>query len=200
MCAENNMQVCNFTTPAQIYHALRRQIRRPFRKPLIVMSPKSLLRHPKAKSTLEELADGHLQEVIPDTTIKDAKSVDAVILCSGKVYYDLLEERETLKLNDKKALVRVEQIYPFPDQHLGPILKSYPKIKSVVWCQEEPKNMGAWTFVHPRIEGVLADLGLKVEFRYAGRSERASPAIGSEKKHKVEQHQLVDLALKGEQP
>ncbi len=195
LSAQNNMQVANLTTPAQIYHALRRQMKRQFRKPLIVMSPKSLLRHPKAVSTMEDLANGTFQEVIPDAMLKDPKKVETVAFCSGKVYYDLLEEREKQK-NERTALVRVEQIYPTPAKQIAAILKSYPKLKNVVWVQEEPKNMGAWGHISFRLMDILQAEGLKVNFQYVGRPDRASPATGSVYRHKVEQAELVQNCLK----
>lgn len=191
MAAQNNIQVVNLTTPAQIYHALRRQIHRPFRKPLIVMSPKSLLRHPKAVSSLEDLAKGTFQEVIPDSGLKDAKTVETVALCSGKVYYDLLEEREKNK-SEKTALVRIEQLYPTPTTQIAKILKSYPNLKNLVWVQEEPKNMGAYQFIYFRLSEMLVKEGLtKLALHYVGRSERSSPATGSIYRHKVEQAEIV---------
>ncbi len=190
MCAQHNMQVCNLTTPAQIYHALRRQIKREFRKPMIIMSPKSLLRHPKATSTLEELADGTFQEVINDASVKDPKKVETVALCSGKVYYDLLEEKEKSKI-ERTALVRVEQIYPNPMNQIKAILKAYPKAKNLVWCQEEPKNMGSWGHIYFRLAEMIEKEGFNLKLHYAGRPDRSSPATGSIYRHKVEQAQLV---------
>jgi 2-oxoglutarate dehydrogenase E1 component len=185
------------TTPAQIFHALRRQVKREFRKPLIVMSPKSLLRHPRVVSPIEAFTQGGFQEVIADETTSSsasAKAVTRVILCSGKVYYDLLARREEMAKTDPKsaarfALVRVEQLYPWPEHRLAPIFDSYPNLEEVVWCQEEPKNMGAWFFVAPRLQEML-----EVPVRYAGRDERASPATGSEKRHQEEQKALVEMA------
>lgn len=190
MCAQHNMQVCNLTTPAQIYHALRRQIKREFRKPMIIMSPKSLLRHPKATSTLEELADGTFQEVINDASVKDPKKVETVALCSGKVYYDLLEEKGKSKI-ERTALVRVEQIYPNPMNQIKAILKAYPKAKNLVWCQEEPKNMGSWGHIYFRLAEMIEKEGFNLKLHYAGRPDRSSPATGSIYRHKVEQAQLV---------
>ncbi len=195
LSAQNNMQVMNLTTPAQIYHALRRQMKRQFRKPMIVMSPKSLLRHPKAVSTMEELANGTFQEVIPDTILKDPKKVETVVLCSGKVYYDLLEEREKQK-NERTALVRVEQIYPNPMKQILAVLKSYPKAKNLVWAQEEPRNMGAWGHISFRLMDLIASEGLKLNLQYVGRPDRSSPATGSVYRHKVEQAELVQNCLK----
>ena len=195
LSAQNNMQVMNMTTPAQIYHALRRQMKRQFRKPMIVMSPKSLLRHPKAVSTMEELANGTFQEVIPDTILKDPKKVETVVLCSGKVYYDLLEEREKQK-SERTALVRVEQIYPNPMKQILAVLKSYPKAKNLVWAQEEPRNMGAWGHISFRLMDLIASEGLKLNLQYVGRPDRSSPATGSVYRHKVEQAELVQNCLK----
>ncbi len=186
--AQNNMQVCNLTTPAQIYHALRRQIVRNFRKPLIVMSPKSLLRHPRAVSSIEELAQGQFQEVIPDTV--DKSKVDSVVFVSGKLYYELLEEREKTKKTNI-ALIRLEQIYPFPAKKVAEVLKSYPQAKTLIWAQEEPKNMGAFQNVYFKFVDLVAQNGLKVSFQYVGRPERSSPATGSVHRHKIEQAEIT---------
>ncbi|WP_413943041.1 2-oxoglutarate dehydrogenase E1 component [Bdellovibrio sp. HCB-162] len=186
--AQNNMQVCNLTTPAQIYHALRRQMHRDFRKPLIVMSPKSLLRHPRAVSSIEDLAKGHFQEVIADTV--DKSKVDTVVFVSGKLYYELLEEREKTK-KDNIALVRLEQLYPFPAKQVTEVLKSYPKAKTLIWAQEEPKNMGAFQSVYFKFVDVVSKAGLKLGFEYVGRPERSSPATGSIHRHKIEQAEIV---------
>ncbi len=196
LCAQNNIQVANLTTPAQIYHVMRRQMRRPFRKPLVIMSPKSLLRHPKAVSSLEELANGSFQEVINDSMIKDAKKIETVVLSAGKLYYDLLEEREKQK-NEKTALVRVEQIYPTPKHFLTQILKSYPKLKHIIWAQEEPRNMGAWGHISFKLQELIESEGLKVDLKYVGRPDKASPATGSVYRHRVEQAQLVQDCFKG---
>lgn len=191
MCAQNNIQVANLTTPAQIYHALRRQIHRPFRKPLVIMSPKSLLRHPKAVSTMEELATGTFQEVIPDATVQDPKAIQTVALASGKIYYELLEEKEKSK-NEKTALVRIEQLYPTPTQMISKILRSYPNLKNLVWVQEEPKNMGAYQFIYFRLSEMLIKEGMThLALHYVGRSERSSPATGSIYRHKVEQAEII---------
>ncbi|PIS10510.1 MAG: 2-oxoglutarate dehydrogenase subunit E1 [Bdellovibrio sp. CG10_big_fil_rev_8_21_14_0_10_47_8] len=195
LCAQYNMQVCNLTTPAQIFHALRRQMKRPFRKPLIVMSPKSLLRHPRAVSTIQELAEGTFQEIIPDLGITDPKKVETVAFCSGKIYYDLLEEREKQK-NQRTALVRMEQIYPTPTAQIIQVLKSYPKLKNVIWVQEEPKNMGSWGHVFFRFQEIIAQEKLKLNFEYVGRPDRASPATGSIYRHKVEQAEIVENCFK----
>ncbi|WP_415062938.1 2-oxoglutarate dehydrogenase E1 component [Bdellovibrio sp.] len=188
LSAQNNMQVCNLTTPAQIYHALRRQMHRDFRKPLVIMSPKSLLRHPRAVSSLEELAKGSFQEVIADTV--DKSKVDTVVFVSGKLYYELLEEREKSK-KENIALVRLEQIYPFPAKQVTEVLKSYPKAKTLIWAQEEPKNMGAFQNVYFKFVDVVSKAGLKLGFEYVGRPERSSPATGSVHRHKVEQAEII---------
>lgn len=186
--AQNNMQVCNLTTPAQIYHVLRRQMHRDFRKPLVIMSPKSLLRHPKAVSSLDELANGSFQEVIKDTV--NPANVDTVVFVSGKLYYELLEARETTK-KENVALVRLEQLYPFPARQVTEVLKSYPKAKTLVWAQEEPKNMGAFQNVYFKFADVVAKAGLKLAFEYAGRPERSSPATGFNHQHKEEQAEII---------
>lgn len=188
LCAQNNMQVANLTTPAQIFHALRRQVRRDFRKPLVIMTPKSLLRHPRAVSSIEELANGQFQEVIPDTV--DKSKVDTVVFVSGKLYYELLDEREKSK-KDNVALVRLEQIYPFPAKQVTDVLKAYPQAKTLIWAQEEPKNMGAFQNVYFKFVDVVAKAGLKLAFEYVGRPERSSPATGSIHRHKIEQAEII---------
>lgn len=195
LCAQANMQVVNLTTPAQIYHALRRQMKRDFRKPLVVMSPKSLLRHPKVTSTLEELANGSFQEVIADPLVKDPKKIETVVFHSGKLYYDLLEEKEK-NGHEKTALVRMEQLYPFPHWEVAKIMKLYPKAKKVVWAQEEPKNMGSWQHVYFKFKDFFAKEGLKFDLEYVGRPERSSPATGSIYRHKVEQAEIVQSVFK----
>ena len=194
LCAQENIQVVNMTTPAQIFHAFRRQMKREFRKPLVVMSPKSLLRHPKAVSTLKDLSEGQFNEVIADATA-DKKTVETLVLCSGKVYYDIMAEKETTDAAaaGKVAVVRVEQLYPFPEHKLAPVFASYPKLKRVVWTQEEPKNMGAWSFMFPRLLEMTTGgkAGSQIEVVYNGRTDRASPATGSEKVHQAEQKVIV---------
>ena len=196
LCAENNMQVCNITTPANYYHALRRQMRRSYRKPLIVMTPKSLLRHKLAISPLSEMAPGtSFLPIIGETdAIGPAAKVRRVVICSGKVYYDLLAERRERQLDDV-AILRMEQIYPFPDEQLTEALSPY-KNAEVVWCQEEPENAGGWTFVDRRIETVQKQLRLKTSRpAYAGRIASASPATGLARTHATEQALLVRQAL-----
>ncbi len=198
LCAEDNMQVANCSTPANYFHILRRQLRRNFRKPLILMTPKSLLRHKLCVSQLSEMAENtSFHRVLPeiDKLVDDSK-IKRVVLCSGKVYYDLLEARRAAKL-DTTALVRLEQFYPFPHNSLVAQLSRY-KNAEVIWCQEEPQNMGAWTFVDRRIEGVLTAIKHKsARPVYAGRVEAASPATGSYKRHEIEQAALVKQALWG---
>jgi 2-oxoglutarate dehydrogenase E1 component len=196
LCAEDNMQVVYCSTPASYFHALRRQMRRKFRKPLIVMTPKSLLRHKLCVSSLADFGPGTaFHRVLPESqAIAPDAQVQRVVLCSGKIYYDLLEARESKGVKNV-ALVRLEQLYPFPQNSLAAQLGRYPNAE-VVWCQEEPKNMGAWTHVDRRIEATLG--GLKVKARrpvYIGRAEAASPATGLYKRHVREQTALVDQAL-----
>jgi len=196
LCAENNMQVCNITTPANYFHALRRQQKRTYRKPLIIMTPKSLLRHKLAVSPLGEMAAGtSFQTVIGEIDeIGAPAKVRRVVLCSGKVYYDLLAERRERGLSDI-AIVRLEQIYPFPEEALARVLAPY-KNAEIVWCQEEPENAGSWTFVDRRIETVLRALGLKASRPvYTGRAAAASPATGLARTHATEQATLVRQAL-----
>jgi 2-oxoglutarate dehydrogenase E1 component len=196
LCGEDNMQVVNCTTPANFFHALRRQIHRKFRKPLVVMTPKSLLRHKLAISNLADMAPGTtFQRVIGETQkLVDDKKIKRLILTSGKVYYDLLEEREKRGINDI-ALVRVEQYYPFPGRELAEVIARY-KNAEIAWCQEEPKNMGAWTFISPKISALLEESGRSdIRIRYAGRPEAASPAAGYLKIHEKEQKKLIDDAF-----
>jgi 2-oxoglutarate dehydrogenase E1 component len=194
LCAEDNIQVCYPSTPAQYFHLLRRQMKRNFRKPLIVMTPKSLLRLKAAVSPLDELAAGHFHDVLDDAGADSAR-VRRVVLCSGKVYYDLLERRAEAKANEV-ALVRVEQFYPFPEEQLKRVLSRYRKGKTRewVWAQEESQNMGGWSFVEPRLRA----LGYAVE--YVGRDASASPATGSLQVHRREQKELVEAAIAGTAP
>jgi 2-oxoglutarate dehydrogenase E1 component len=190
LCAQDNMQVCVPSTPAQIFHCLRRQMLRPYRKPLILMTPKSLLRHKLAVSTLQELTDGGWQSIIPDNEI-DVKKTKRVILCSGKVYYDLLEQRRAKKC-EVFALLRIEQLYPFPDIELAEALKRYSKVKDIIWCQEESKNQGAWYGIQHQL---VSCLGKNQALRYIGRPASAAPAVGSPLVHAEEQQTLVKEAL-----
>ena len=196
LCAERNMRVCNFTTPANYFHALRRQLKANYRKPLVLMTPKSLLRHKLAVSSLSEFGPGSaFRYVIPETdAIAPEEKVRRVVLCTGKVYYDLLQERRDKAIDDV-AIVRVEQMYPFPKMSLAKALAPYRNAE-VVWCQEEPENMGAWTFMDRRIEGVLKTLDIQAKRPdFVGREEAASPATGLTKVHQQQQDALVRAAL-----
>lgn len=192
LCAENNLQICNASTPAQYFHLLRRQLHRDFRKPLAVMTPKSLLRHKLAVSPVEEFLNGSFFEVLDDTIV-DPSRVKRVVLCSGKVYYDLFEQRIKQE-SFETAIIRLEQLYPFPEEQLKKILDRYGKATEFVWVQEESHNMGAWIFVEPRLRA------MGYLFEYVGRDESASPAVGSKKIHESEQKQLVEGAFKKELP
>jgi 2-oxoglutarate dehydrogenase E1 component len=193
LCAQDNMQVCVPTTPAQIFHLLRRQILRKARKPLIVMTPKSLLRHKLAVSQLEELRKGEYQLIIPESDDLKVNDITRVIFCSGKIYYELLEARRSQKLNNI-ALIRIEQLYPTPISAIENILKTYKKAKEVVWCQEEPQNQGAWFFIKSQIESCLVN---SQALRYIGPPVAAATAIGSSKLHVKLQQELISEALKG---
>ena len=196
LCAQDNIQVCNITTPANYFHVLRRQMHRPFRKPLIIMTPKSLLRHPLAKSEASEfIGEAHFMRILSDTNgAADAKT-KRVVLCSGKVAYDLMEARNAAEMDDTQ-IIRLEQLYPFPGEPLALRLSRMPNLEDVVWCQEEPKNNGAWFFVEPFIEEALAAAKSNVaRARYAGRVASASPATGLAKRHESEQGALISHAL-----
>jgi len=184
LCAEDNMQVLMPSTPAQCYHMLRRQMKRAMRRPLIVMSPKSLLRHRLATSTLEELAEGSFLPVIDEIDNLAAKDVTRLVVCSGKVYYDLLEARREAELGNV-ALIRLEQLYPFPYDAINEVLSRYGNVKDIIWCQEEPRNQGAWRSNRHRIERVLPSHVTDVEF--VGRYPSASPASGYMSQHLIEQ-------------
>ena len=196
LCAEDNMQVVNCTTPANYFHVLRRQVRRNFRKPLVVMTPKSLLRHKAAVSDLAEMGPGTSFHRLLDekgTKVKHGKA-KRIVICSGKVYYDLLDASEK-ESRDDVYLLRVEQLYPFPIKSIGAELKKYPNAE-IVWCQEEPKNQGAWSFIEPNIEWVMERIKAKVTRpRYVGRPAAASPATGLAKLHKEQQAALINDAL-----
>ncbi|MGH8078443.1 MAG: 2-oxoglutarate dehydrogenase E1 component, partial [Lysobacter sp.] len=195
LCALDNMMVCTPTTPAQAYHMIRRQMVMATRKPLVVMTPKSLLRHKLAVSSLDELAGGKFQELIPDSNVGDgaanAKKVQRVVVCGGKVYYDLLEDARKRGVDDV-ALVRVEQLYPFPTADLVAELKRFAAATDVVWCQEEPQNQGAWYQIRHHL---IASLQPKQSLHYAGRARSPSPAAGHFSDHVAEQAALVADAL-----
>lgn len=192
LCAEQNMQVCNLTTPAQYFHVLRRQMKRDFRKPLILMTPKSLLTHPECVSRLEDFAEHTgFREVFDDDLPEkgDNAGVERLIFCSGKVYYDLIDYRRKNEIGNA-AIIRLEQIYPFHRELLEEVASRYPNARKWVWCQEEPLNMGAWTFVGPRLQKMTDH-----HVRYAGRDTAASPSTGSKTVHKFEQARLVEEAF-----
>ena len=193
LCAQHNIQVCNPTTPAQLFHMLRRQAIRPYRKPLIVMSPKWILRHKLAMSSLEELAEGSFQTLIPDHHVS-AEDVDRIVLCSGKVYYHLFEEREALKLKNV-ALIRIEQLYPFHDSRLVEVLAEYKGLKDIAWCQEEPMNQGAWYMGQHRMRSAIGKCDESLYLHYAGRKAMAAPASGYMSSHLEEQTRFINEAL-----
>jgi 2-oxoglutarate dehydrogenase E1 component len=191
LCAENNLQVCYPTTPAQYFHLLRRQVMQEIVRPLIVMTPKSLLRLPAATSMIDELTTGGFQPVIDDARIADRSKVVRLVICSGKVYYDL-EAARGEQIDGRTAVVRLEQFYPYPEKRLQEIVASYPNLKEIFWVQEEPRNMGGWWFMRSRLEA-LTPSNAKLE--YVGRVASASPATGSYVIHELEQKQIVDRAL-----
>jgi 2-oxoglutarate dehydrogenase E1 component len=193
LCAEENMRVCNVTTPAQYFHVLRRQMRDSRAKPLILFTPKSLLRFPASFSNLGELASGGFQPYLDDAEVSDKRVVERVLVSAGKVYYDLKQARQARK-DSRAALVRLEQFYPFAADGLKQLFASSPSIREVVWVQEEPRNMGGWSFVEDRLRCLLPD---KVALRYAGRAASASPATGNANVHKAELAQLLDAAFGG---
>lgn len=196
LCANDNIQVCNITSPANYFHVLRRQMLRPFRKPLIIMSPKSLLRHPRAKSEADEfLGDHHFMRIKSDLTEIADKKVKRLVLCSGKVAYDLMDTRDEEEIDDV-SIVRLEQLYPFPGEPLAVRLKRMTNLEEVIWCQEEPKNNGAWFFVESQIEEALTAAGHEgMRPKYAGREVAASPATGFAARHIAQQQALVSVAL-----
>jgi len=188
LAACDNIQVCNVTTPAQYFHLLRRQVKAGFRKPLVLMTPKSLLRHPKVVSPIGELAEGAFSEVLEDSCEPD--NIEKILLCSGKIYYDLIAQRNETD-NDSTALIRIEQFYPFPEQALGSCLEKYSHVPNVTWIQEEPKNYGAWSYINESFRTYLPQINLK----YLGRDESSSSATGSFKQHEAEQKKLVEDAF-----
>jgi 2-oxoglutarate dehydrogenase E1 component len=192
LCADTNMQVVQPTTASQIFHLLRRQMIRQFRKPLIIMTPKSLLRHKDAASPLIEFTKGEFQTVIPEQDDSlDPKKVERLIVCSGKVYYDLVKQRADKKI-DTTAIVRIEQLYPFPHKAVASIIKSYPNLTELVWCQDEPQNQGAWFFVQ---HNLLENMGEGMRLGYAGRPASASPAVGYAHLHQSQQKALLTAAF-----
>jgi 2-oxoglutarate dehydrogenase E1 component len=193
LCAENNLTVCYPTTPAQYFHMLRRQIQPGHDRPLVVMTPKSLLRLPAATSSVADLTVEGFHAVLDDQ-VSEPASIERIVLCSGKVYYDLNEARKKLEgaRAARVAIIRLEQFYPFPARMLDEVISGYANASELVWCQEEPKNMGGWTFVEPRLENLLPRFERP---HYAGRTASASPATGSYAIHQLEQAELVREAL-----
>jgi len=191
LCAEHNIQVCVPSTPAQMFHMLRRQMLRSFRKPLVVMTPKSLLRHKMSVSPLSALSDGKFHPIIADRSDIEVEKARRIVFCSGKVYYDLVQGRQLHSVSDV-AVARIEQIYPFPQQEYDKIIASYPNATDIVWCQEEPQNQGAWYQIRHRLQNPLSD---SQQLYYAGRTESAAPASGIFKLHLQQQQALVEAAL-----
>ena len=187
-CADNNIQICNLTTPAQLFHAFRRQIKQEYQKPLIIMTPKSLLRHKKCISKVRDFTDDHFHTIIDDAK-PDNSIISKLILCSGKIYYDLIEELETKEKKDI-AIIRIEQFYPLEIDLLRNIINKYPNNAKIIWCQEEPKNMGGWSFMFPYLLELCKSKPL-----YVGRDAAASPAVGSAAIHKKEQSKIISLAI-----
>ncbi|KAA6187678.1 2-oxoglutarate dehydrogenase E1 component [Thiohalocapsa marina] len=193
LCAEHNIQVCVPTTPAQMFHLLRRQLVRDYRRPLIVMTPKSLLRHRLAVSSLEELADGGFQTIIPEVDPIEPAQVQRLVCCSGKVYYDLLEARRARGLTDV-AILRIEQLYPFPKEAFAEAIAGYPDTREIIWCQEEAQNQGAWDQIKHRFHDLIVD---GKQPYYVGRPASAAPAVGHRAVHVEQQERLIDEALTG---
>jgi len=191
LAADNSMQVVQPTNASQIFHLLRRQMIRMFRKPLVIMTPKSLLRHKDAASDLVDLARGEFHTVIADSSVSDPAKVRRTILCSGKVYYDLKAERGERKADDV-ALIRIEQLYPFPHKALSNEFKRYPSLTDIVWCQDEPQNMGGWFYVQHHL---LEQMSETQKLGYAGRAPSSSPAVGYYAKHIEQQKALIDAAF-----
>jgi 2-oxoglutarate dehydrogenase E1 component len=191
LCAEQNIQVCVPSTPAQMFHMLRRQMLRAIRKPLIVMTPKSLLRHELSVSDLGELSRGGFASVIDEIDDMQPAEVQRIVFCSGKVYFDLLKARRAAAQRDV-AIVRIEQLYPFPVEEYQATLARYPKAQDIVWCQEEPQNQGAWYQIRHRLQELA---GERRPVYYAGRAAAAAPATGLARIHEAEQQRLVRTAL-----
>jgi len=194
LAEEQNIQLIFPTTPAQYFHCLRRQVLRRWRKPLVIMTPKSLLRHPRVASELADCATGHFQRILPDTSI-DAAACRRVLLCTGKVYYELLQAREKRERQDV-AIVRIEQLYPLRMEELIAALRGYSDGTPVCWVQEEPANMGAWNYVKTNASERLLE---RFPFRHVARPASASPATGSSRTHKLEQDELIDEAFQDQQ-
>jgi 2-oxoglutarate dehydrogenase E1 component len=191
LCADKNIQVCVPTTPAQIFHLLRRQQLRLVRKPLIIMSPKSLLRHKQATSTLKELTDGAFMPLISDACPDNCNKIEKLILCSGKIYYDLARAKQTIKLPNI-LLIRIEQLYPFPAKALSEQIEEYPNLTELVWCQEEPRNQGSWNQVKHRLRKIVSG---RFPVNYVGRPPSAAPAAGNYANHNKQQATVINQAL-----
>jgi 2-oxoglutarate dehydrogenase E1 component len=196
LSAEHNIQVCVPTTPAQMFHMLRRQVKRPVRKPLVALTPKSLLRHKMAVSSLEDLADGNFSTVLGESDPLDTSNVERLVLCAGKVYFDLLERRRQERANHV-AIVRLEQLYPFPEEELSDVIAPYVNLKDVIWCQEEPMNQGAWYSSQHHMRRVILKHNEELYLTYAGREGYAAPAVGYMQLHVQQQERLVEDALFG---
>jgi 2-oxoglutarate dehydrogenase E1 component len=190
LCAEDNLQVVNATTAAQYFHLLRRQVGRDVRQPLVVFTPKSLLRARTSRSKVDDLTSGSFEEVLDDPFVSDPEAVRRVVLCSGKIAYDAMARRDELKA--PVAVVRVEQLYPWPEGQIADLLARYERASEVVWLQEEPENMGAWSFVHDRLHRLLRD---DYTLRHVSRPASGSPAAGSQTVHQQEQEQLLEEAF-----
>ena len=197
LCSQDNMRVCNFTRPANLFHALRRQ-KMGERKPLIVMSPKSLLRHPKVYAEKEDLLEAQFEELIWDKEISHPRNIETLILCSGKIYFDLQQvfSQEEFKIKrEKTALFRLEQLYPFPESALNPALNGFPCLSKIIWLQEEPQNRGAWFYIKDKLEFLLKKLGQNLELHYAGRKSMSAVSEGSEQAHKIIQKNIIESCL-----
>ncbi len=192
LCGDNNIQVANLTSPAQLFHMLRRQLFRPFRKPLVIMTPKSLLRHPAMVSKTKEFTDGRFVEVLDDPSQKTKAKVRRVVYCTGKIYFELDKERQEMGVTEQVALVRIEQLYPFPEEQLKKIMATYTEAKDVLWVQEEPANMGAWTFIRHRLEALCNE---EQDLIYCGRRDAGTTAEGYTKVHEKEQKRILQEAL-----
>ena len=194
LCAEHNVQVCVPTTPAQMYHMVRRQMKRPLRRPLIVMTPKSLLRHKQAISTLEDLCDGEFRTIIDEVNDVDPDEITRIVFCSGKVYYDLYNKRAELGITDL-VIARIEQLYPFPEAAMLELIQRYPNLSHATWCQEEPMNQGAWYSSQHHMRRALHVVNSEIYLGYAGREASAAAAAGYMSLHIRQQEELVNAAL-----
>jgi len=193
LCAEENMQVCVPTSPVQFFHMLRRQMLRPYRKPLIVFTPKSLLRHPMSVSSLDEYTQGQFELIITSYKELEANSIKRLLVCTGKVYYDLQQEKQKHQLDDV-GIIRIEQLYPFPKDEVAREIAKFKHLNQIVWVQEEPRNQGAWFYMQSRMN--LSDcIAPNQSLEYVGRDYSASPAAGYMQLHKQQQTQLVNEAL-----